>query len=441
MNIRIRNMIEIEKPQVGSFAMFRITQKLTLDNPKYLENQRMDYSNYNTPKELRFYKSGKDILSIPRGCMKIATDILDEEGLTYKIYDETETRPRCFLTFRGELREYQQEAVEAVLSSPIGFLSAGTAAGKTVMAMNVMARRDQPTLILVHTKELLHQWGERLRDFLGIEAGLLGDGYKKIKPVTVGIVQSVKSNLPDLQGWFGQVIVDEAHRAPTMTFTDCIQAFPCKYLLGLSATPYRSDGLTQIIHWTMGDLVHQVDNEALKEKGSILKPEIIIRETGFESPDFPNWNKLVTGLINDPDRNKLIAGDVSTEKSGVNLICSERKAHLKTLANMVDGESAILTGETTKAQRRKIIHLIREGMLQNIFSTPNVLGEGFDCPELTNLFLTTPMSFEGKIKQIAGRILRPKEGKQPKIYDYADVKFPALNRQAETRQQIYQDLI
>lgn len=88
--------------------------------------------------------------------------------------------------------------------------------------------------------------------------------------------------LPDLTDKFGQLIVDEAHKTPSTTFSECAKAFDCKYMLGLTATPFRNDGLSRLIFWSLGEKVHEVDNDSLREQGSILKPEIIFRETDFE---------------------------------------------------------------------------------------------------------------------------------------------------------------
>jgi superfamily II DNA or RNA helicase len=65
-----------------------------------------------------------------------------------------------------------------------------------------------------------------------------------VRPVTVGIVNSVRTRLDELTPHFGHIVVDECHRCPSSMFTECVRAFDARYLLGLSATPFRRDGLT-----------------------------------------------------------------------------------------------------------------------------------------------------------------------------------------------------
>jgi len=146
-------------------------------------------------------------------------------------------------------------------------------------------------------------------------------------------------------------------------------------------------------------------------------------------------------LISDESRNWLIAQDISSQNGGINLICSDRVDHLKALESLVHSDgNVILTGQSKHKEREDICSRLKEGTVQNLFSISQLIGEGFDLPGLTNLFLVTPIRFDGKLLQIAGRILRPKEGKLPKIYDYVDVNQPVLNHQAIQRKNTYSQL-
>ena len=107
--------------------------------------------------------------------------------------------PRQF-KFNGQLRTNQQEAVNDVLRRDFGVLNAATGSGKTTMALAIVAERQQSTLIVVHSEELLYQWCARIRQFLGVEAGLIGDGKYDVQPVTVGIINSVANHLQRKRG-------------------------------------------------------------------------------------------------------------------------------------------------------------------------------------------------------------------------------------------------
>lgn len=190
--------------------------------------------------------------------------------------------PEITLNFQSTLRPYQEQAIAGFLAKDFGVLEAGTGSGKTVMGLAIIAARKQPALVLVHTKELLYQWQERARQFFGIKTGLIGDGHFDIQLVTIGVVNSVRANLEKLTNLFGHLVVDECHRLPSTLFTETVSAFPAKYMLGLSATPYRRDGLDKLIGWYLGQHRVTVDAAVLRQVGAVLRPKIIARETGFD---------------------------------------------------------------------------------------------------------------------------------------------------------------
>ena len=225
-----------------------------------------------------------------------------------EIDDQRLMLPPCGYEFNGQLRPYQVQAVDGILGREFGVLEAGTGSGKTVMALAIIASRQQPTLVLVHTKELLYQWRDRIKTFLGIEAGLIGDGHLNIRPVSVGIVNTVRKQLDSLVERFGQVIVDECHRVPSTLFNEALRAFPAHYMLGLSATPYRRDGLDKIIAWYCGEHRAKVERTVLHEVGAVLRPKVHTVETGFDYWYADNYQDMVSALVKDKGRNELIAG-------------------------------------------------------------------------------------------------------------------------------------
>lgn len=317
------------------------------------------------------------------------------------------------------------------------------------MALAVIAKRKQPTLIIVHLKELLQQWVDRASQFLDMnpkEIGIIGDGKKRIgERLTVGIVNSIYSMADEIHGKFGFVIVDECHHAPARTFTEALSAFDGRFMLGLSATPYRNDGLSKLIYWTLGDQVHSIDKARLIREGSIMQPEIITRETGFVSSfDLGfEYSKGISELTRNESRNRMIAGDVADylkNNDGPVLVLSDRTKQCQTLARMltVRGVNAeILTGELSRGKRREVVTAVRAGEVQAICATGNLIGEGFDLPGASALFMATPLKFKGRVAQYTGRILRPAPGKDKAVvYDYVDNE-PVLKASAHSRQRAY----
>jgi superfamily II DNA or RNA helicase len=226
----------------------------------------------------------------------------------------------------------------------------------------------------------------------------------------------------------GCLVVDECHRTPSRTFTDAVTGFDCRYMLGLSATPYRRDGLTRLIHFHLGDRVHRIETRDLQEQKQIMTARLNIRETGFNfdycGPE--DYQPLISSLVADPARNRMIAGDVleaSLEKHGISLVISDRKEHCRTLAGMVAKHRPTkeLYGDLGSAERKRVVSELHQGKIKVLVATSQLIGEGFDLPALSNLFLTTPIKFDGRVKQYVGRVLRTAEGKKPPtIFDYVD---------------------
>ena len=151
--------------------------------PGGLTTHKMSRWNGATDHWLTFYENHPGGLTIPRGAMGLILFFCKEMGIRYQIIDQRRTLPEQDFTFTGILKGYQQSATTDILSRDFGVLQAPTGSGKTVMALCIIAERRQPCLIVVHTRELLSQWIERIEQFLAIpqaEIGIIGDGKTKI---------------------------------------------------------------------------------------------------------------------------------------------------------------------------------------------------------------------------------------------------------------------
>lgn len=428
-----------------------LTDRLTFQNPAWLEAKKMGRWLGNLQEHLYCYeRSRKGGLIIPRGFARQLIGLCRHHEVRYHIDDQRRILPEVDFEFQGQLRPFQEKAVDDVLSREFGTLSAPTGSGKTVMALYVIAERKQPALVVVHTKELLYQWQARAVQFLDLqkeEIGLIGDGKKTIGPhLTIGIVNSIYKTADEIRKHVGHLIVDECHRTPSRTFIEAVTAFDSKYMLGLSATPWRRDKLTRLIYWHLGDLVHEVQKEALLETGDIVPAEVIIRETNFKTWLDPSkeYSTMLTELTKDPGRNQLIASDMAREAKnggGISLVLSDRKAHCEALQGLLKRHglaSELLTGDISNGQRQQVIDRLNRGRIKVLVATGLLIGEGFDCPGLSTLFLTTPIKFDGRVLQYLGRILRPAPGKKrAKVFDYVDVNVSVLVTSAKSRQRVW----
>ncbi|RJQ63082.1 MAG: DEAD/DEAH box helicase [Desulfobacteraceae bacterium] len=452
MRIAIENNLRLS----GIPPEFRdtLTEKLTFTNPKYIENARMGRYNWKTPKELKFYdKAGGDGLWIPRGFARNLLLLCKSRQVSYTLEDRRRSLPSASFHFHGRLKPFQEKAVHAMLIHEFGTLSAPTGCGKTVMALYMIAARRQPALIVVHTKELAFQWIERIEEYLRIppkETGLIGAGAKTVgEKITVALVQSLYRCAGEVAPKVGHLVVDECHRTPSRTFTDAVTEFDSRFMLGLSATPWRRDRLSKLIFWHLGDVYHKVDKADLIESGDVLWAQIVVRETDFKPYYDPvrEYSKMLSELTSHDERNRLICADVAEEakrSTGICLVLSDRKAHCKNLAAILrykfETPSEVLTGDLSILQRRQVLERIDSGQARVLIATGQLIGEGFDCKDLSVLFLSTPIKFSGRVVQYLGRILRPAPGKSAKVYDYVDSRVEVLQAAARSRQKVYAQL-
>ena len=432
-----------------------LIQRLQFGNPKYIENQRMGRWNRGVPKILRFYRrTGNNGLYIPRGFMRQLMLICRRQGEPVEIEDRRRRLPEASMSFNGQLKPFQKQAVDKMLSRDFGTLSAPTGSGKTVMALYTIAARRQPALVIVHTKDLALQWIERAHAFLDLpkdKIGMIGNGKKNIgRQVTVALVQSLYKCVQQVAPQIGQLVVDECHRAPSRTFTEAVKAFDCQFMLGLSATPWRRDRLSQLIFWHLGDVHHEISKSGLIADGHILDVEIVMRETSFRPYYDPvnEYSKMLSELTCDDNRNRLIASDVAQEvgrqkeNAGICLLLSDRKKHCETLQAILRHkhhiEAHIITGDLNTAQRQEVLQKLHQGEVRVLIATGQLIGEGFDHAGLSTLFLATPVRFSGRVLQYLGRVLRPAEGiERARVFDYVDIHVPALVTAANARKRVY----
>jgi len=448
ITIGITNHVELTAPLPGQVAA-TIRDRLTFTNPRWEENEKRGFSNWQTPHELCFLENRGEVLTMPRGFTRQLLGILKAGGVQYRLDDRRRTLAPVDFDFKGELRDFQVEAVEAMVSRDFGTLAAPTGSGQTVMALALIARRRQPALIVVHTKELLEPWQARIETFLGIPArkvGIIGNGKKRIgHKITVALVQSLYKCAAEVAPRIGNLVIDESHRTPSRTFTEAVMAFDCRYMTGLSATPWRRDGLSRLIYWHLGDKVHEVDKGGLVDAGHVLSADVVWRETSFNPTYAPSeeYSRMLSELTQDPERNALIASDVAREAQnggGVCLVLSDRKAHVETLAALLAArgvKAAVLTGDLRNGERQAVVEDLNGGKVKVLVATGQLIGEGFDCRELSTLFLATPIKFNGRLLQYLGRVLRPAPGKdRARVFDYLD-PVGVLEVAARARMQVY----
>ncbi|MBI5591677.1 MAG: DEAD/DEAH box helicase [Deltaproteobacteria bacterium] len=444
MIIQIDNNASITNCSPGTLVEIR--RRLTFDNPAFIEKQKRGFSTWDTDRLIQCFDFIPGGLSFPRGFAGQAYRIARQNGESLHIDDQRRSLPEVYFTFGGKLKPFQSFAVDAVLQKDFGTLQAPTGSGKTVMALAIIAARKQPALIVVHTKELLTQWIDRIETFLGIpkaEIGVIGGGKMRIgDKITVALVQSLCKYAADVYEYVGFLIVDECHRASSKTFTDCVSRFDSKYMLGLSATPWRRDGLTRLIWFYLGDKVHEVGGQHLVDAGHICKAQVVTVETEFKTELDPSndYSRMLSELCLDLERNKLVASHASAEangNTGISLVLSDRKSHcdaLQAALSDIGTDADVLTGDTSTRGRKALSNKLLAGDVRVLIATGQLAGEGFDLPEISSVVLATPVKFSGRLIQYIGRALRPAPGKDcARIIDFCDSRVGVLAAGAKSR--------
>ena len=435
----ISNCITLDKANLSQSILSDIRLRFSFDNPKYIENQRLGFSNYSTNRTIDLYQENGSKMSFSRGLLKDIFEIIPN----ISIEDNTTINPVNLPVSEIRLRPYQQKPVDVMLSKNQGIQVAPPGSGKTVMAIDTILKRDQQTLIMVHTKDLKEQWRDRLRTFTGIEAGLVDDSNIDVKPVTIGMVQSLDSKTlaNDFVTSFGCIVLDEAHHAPAVSFERLINLFPARYRYGLTATPERRDGLSFMLHAVFGPVICEVNREKLFSEGQIIKPKIKAVHTGFYMPECVDYRNLIDGVVNDADRTHLILKHLirETEAGHSCLVLSERISHIEGFALIFsalcsDTRSEVLTSKVPKSERKAILRDADEGKVKVLFAT-KLADEALDVPILDRLFLTCPVRSSNKVTQQTGRIMRTFPGKHDAVvFDFVDSLLGLAASQWRTRE-------
>ena len=179
----------------------------------------------------------------------------------------------------------------------------------------------------------------------------------------------------------------------------------------------------------------------------MLPAKVVFRNTDFKTRRDPitEYSKILAELASDTQRNIQIATDIAAEaarKSGICLVLSDRKAHCENLQSLLRYRfklpSELLTGDLDMAERKTVVERINRGDVRILIATGQLIGEGFDCKDLTTLFLATPIKFSGRLLQYLGRVLRPAPGKKyARVFDYVDIHVEPLKKAARARQRVY----
>lgn len=453
LELILGNQLYIAKDQLPPGLHNRLIRIAAFQNPEFYKAQAMRLPTFGKPRIIACAEDYPQHIGLPRGCLDEIRSLLSEQKIDVVIRDERNSGCRLKVHFQGELRAEQEVAAKAMLAHDTGVLAATTAFGKTVIAAWLIAQRGVNTLVVVHRRQLMEQWIERLATFLDWprdEIGRFGGGRKNATGLLdVALVQSLsrKGVVHDLVADYGYLIVDECHHLSAASFEQVVRQAKAKFITGLSATVTRKDGHHPIIFMQCGPVRHRV-NAREQAAARPFEHTVCVRATDFRSVQSVNedrrvqFQELYSELIADDARNLLICQDVihALEGNRSPLVLTERNEHLDTLEERLAMDVkhlVVLRGGMTQMEMRAVaarLDSISECEPRVLIATGRYIGEGFDDARLDTLFLALPVSWRGTIAQYVGRLHRLHDRKREvQVYDYADLNVPMLARMFDRR--------
>lgn len=454
--VQTREGFYISKKDTEKSVLEDIRKELTL-YPLLGSKYASEYVTKKT--KIPVYRETPNYLKVPRAYAYGELDIQNEvKYLTPK----SKLPP---IPFRGELRENQVKIVEdtlSVLRNPKkggGTMELHCGFGKTTCALYMVSQLQVKTIVVVHQENLMDQWKERIRQFLpsariGIIQGQVVDIDQK--DVVLAMLKTI--SMKEYQGKnvydFDFVIVDECDKISSQLYSNSIYRFEsCSYRLGLSATPYRLDGLEKVFLWSLGPILVSKKAEYTKcivklykyyeTEGRYLEHKT--NQRGKEIVSIPKMMAQVTG-----NKNRL--------SFIVSLLCSIVKDTERKIL-LLSQYRELLTDLETELNRKNVsCGLYYGGMSskakeesarkQIILGTFSMASVGLDIPGLNTLFLATSKPgkrkdqygkyIQGPMEQTIGRIFRGTSSVERWIVDIAD-QFSVFANQSRTRVQFYRE--
>jgi len=387
--------------------------------------------------------------SMSRDRLKMIAEKFKNCPSTNKI-KEILSAPYEFLEVKN-VRNSFSEVVDLTVPDSHAFVGNGIVCHNTLMGVKVACTVNRKTLVVINSEFLAEQWIDHFKRFTNIkddEIGAIQQDQRDIsgKKVVIGMIQTMvrRDFSKEEKKAFGLVIWDEAHRLPAPVFSQTLQKFDAKYLLGLSATPERWDGLDALLGHGLGGKLNSI------VMGPQLVPDIYIVYNSSKLNPYhykyaygPNAGKinlcklinLITGLIG---RNQYISklAIKAVEKDRKVMVFSDRKDQLRDVQARIEqtlpGSTALFIGGLKKAERDSA------KFAKIMLCTYQFAAEALDVPERDCLILASPKS---KVKQVMGRILRSQDGKRnPVVVDVVDNNVPILEVFASKRVREYKSI-
>ena len=261
ITIVVADQLYIDRTDLPPAMTARLVRLAAFQNPEFYRAQSMRFPTFGKPRIISCAELHPGHVGLPRGCLDEAVDLIRGEGAEVEL-DEQRAIGNPLpsrVQFQGALHRPQVKAFDALAPHDYGVLAATTAFGKTVVAAALIAQRGPNALVLVHRRELLSQWMERLKAFLDIDPkdiGIIGGGRRKPTGIIdVALIQSLvrHGEVSDLVADYGHLVVDECHHPIIWPAGKALLRLP---------RPWLARGHHPIIFMQCGPVRHRVDARA-----------------------------------------------------------------------------------------------------------------------------------------------------------------------------------
>lgn len=437
-------------------------EKLVFDNPKFIKTEALGKWTGNIQRYIYMYEIRDNWLILPFGCFKDFYMLFKNQLSVVKSL----ISPTRAVNYESHINlyDYQETAVNRLLSAKNGVVVAPCGSGKTQMGLELVARLGLKTLWIAHTHDLVQQSMERAKANFGLDIekfGKIAQGKVKIGDITFATAQTLCGlDLPLYKNEWDVIVVDECHHIykgdnSLAMFYKILSNLSARYRFGLTATPKRSDGLERCMTALLGDIVHTIPKEEVKKFTCPVRVEK--RETGYK----PNldvvlagdgtiiYSDLIKDLTNDIKRNEKIAEDIkaliNSDETIRILVLSDRVEHLSTLREMLSGYKvrqlmALSNSKKAREERRQVLKDLNDGKINVVLATYQLAREGLDIPNLNYLVMASPVKDPITVEQSVGRVGRKAEGKDyGTCIDYTD-DFGMLRGFSKKRDVVYKRL-
>jgi superfamily II DNA or RNA helicase len=381
--------------------------------------------------------------------------LIERHGLRYRLGFDLNYKASFEARLKVSLRDYQSEAYNAwVRNGYRGVIALPVAAGKTIVALKAIEELAVKTLILVPTIDLLNQWFDNVVKLLSIsinKVGLYGGGKRELNDITIMTYDSAYINLEKHPTFFGLVIADECHHAVSPSYRKALENITAPYRMGLTATPYRSDGLHRYYSSVLGSIVYSLESEALQSRGYLARhreEKIYVALPEDELKEYRRLMKIYLDFcrsrfpdVKDPkERFRRVLELASRDQNAREALRVKHKARKIALSN--DAKIKIVEDlltryrdekilifsrftdivreisrrfliprilhDTPEDERKEYLKMFREGRIR-VLATAMALDEGVDVPDASIAIIISGTGSHREYVQRLGRILRPKE--------------------------------